>query len=173
MKRNFQTSQMNSSSQCTNCTNLRLQNLPWACMTSMWQAVCVWGKERDYTFHLMIFFSFVRVCCTCWCIDGGVEGTVASPLNADAEVDLNKTKTRNCLVLDGTLISIMMAKMAGLEPQCLVGTLTPSSRFYRLLSDLTIVIIFICAGQLWTIGKIELLAKTWENWVWPRGRCCK
>ncbi len=38
--------------------------------------------------------------------------------------------------------------------------------FVCLLSDLTIVVIFIFAGQLWTIGKLELQAKTWENWVW-------
>jgi len=43
--------------------------------------------------------------------------------NADAErvfsmVGLNKTSTRNSLVLDGTLSSIMTLKMAGLEPNC-------------------------------------------------------
>ncbi|XP_073669772.1 uncharacterized protein [Paramisgurnus dabryanus] len=43
--------------------------------------------------------------------------------NADAErvfsmVGLNKTKTRNSLALDGTLSSIMMVKMASIEPQC-------------------------------------------------------
>ncbi len=35
-----------------------------------------------------------------------------------------------------------------------------------LSSDLPDVIISICAGQLWTTGKIELLAKTWVS-VWP------
>nr|XP_029135311.1 uncharacterized protein LOC109992137 [Labrus bergylta] len=44
--------------------------------------------------------------------------------NADAErvfsmVGLNKTKTRNSLALNGTLMSIMTVKTAGLEPQCL------------------------------------------------------
>lgn len=43
--------------------------------------------------------------------------------NADAErvfslVNLNKTKTRNSLALEGTLSSIMTVKMAGLEPNC-------------------------------------------------------
>ena len=41
--------------------------------------------------------------------------------HSDAErvftiVGLNKTKTRNCLALDGTLSSIMTIKMANLEP---------------------------------------------------------
>lgn len=43
--------------------------------------------------------------------------------DADAErvfsmVGLNKTKTQNSSVLDGTLSPIMAVKMAGLEPQC-------------------------------------------------------
>ena len=43
--------------------------------------------------------------------------------NVDAErvffvVGLNKTKTRNTLSLEGTLSSIMIIKMAQLEPKC-------------------------------------------------------
>ncbi len=91
-------------------------------MSSSVCVLCVREREREYTFLLMFFFSVVFVA-NVDALMTGVEGFQCGfPTQIQMQCafhgGLNKTKTRNSLALDGTLLSGMTVLYVGVLYPC-------------------------------------------------------